>query len=185
VATDYTLFRIALSLSALFAVALLMTGSAAFGQESTPFTLTSTAFTDGSRIPDRYTCNGKNVSPPLAWSGVPGGTASLALIMDDPDAPGKTWVHWVLYNIDPKTAGLPESVSIDAIGAVSGITSFSRPGYGGPCPPIGRGVHRYIFTLYALSARPAVAGGATKAELLSAIDGITIATAKLTGLYSR
>jgi hypothetical protein len=179
-------FRSALPLSAILAVAaVLMTGAVVEGEQAVPFVLTSTAFTEGTRIPDRFTCTAQNVSPPLAWSGVPEGTVSLALIMDDPDAAAKPWVHWVMYNIDPKTTGLAEGVSIGTIGALSGTTSFKSFGYGGPCPPKGAGNHHYIFTLYALSASPNLKEGATRVEVLSAIEGITIDKATLVGLYSR
>jgi hypothetical protein len=178
-------FRIALALLSLLMATLLITGVTAGAEENLPFTLTSTAFTDGSRIPDRYTCTGENISPPLAWSGVPKSAKSLALIMDDPDAAAKPWVHWVIYDIDPKTAGLPEGVSISGIGALSGKTSFSSLGYGGPCPPVGRGTHHYVFTLYALLAKPQLEEGATKDELLFNIGVVTIVMAELTGLYSR
>lgn len=181
----YSGFKGALPLSAFLAAALLFSGAIVEGQENVPFTLRSTAFSDGARIPDRYTCTAQNVSPPLAWAGVPKGTLTLALIMDDPDAAAKPWVHWVMYGIDPKTKGLPEGVSISAIGALSGTNSFTLYGYGGPCPPLSAGNHHYIFTLYALSASPDLKEGATRVELLSAIEGITIAKAALTGLYSR
>ncbi len=183
--TQHNGFTIALTLSALIIATLLIAGVTAGAQENLPFNLTSTAFTDGSRIPDRYTCTGENTSPPLAWSGVPKSAKSLALIMDDPDAAAKPWVHWVIYNIDPKTTGLPEGVSIGAIGALSGKTSFSSLGYGGPCPPIGSGTHHYVFTLYALLAKPQLEEGATKDELLSNIGVVTIVMTELTGLYSR
>ncbi len=183
--TKYKSFTAALPLSAFIGALLILTGTIVEGRETIRFTLTSTAFTEGGRIPDRYTCTGENLSPPLAWSGVPKGTVSLALIMDDPDAAAKPWVHWVMYTIDPKITGLPEGVSIEAIGALLGTTSFKTYGYGGPCPPVGRGNHHYVFTLFALSARPELKEGATRAEVLSAIEGITIDRATLTGLYSR
>jgi Raf kinase inhibitor-like YbhB/YbcL family protein len=179
-------FRSALPLSVLLAAAaVLLTGAMVEGQQDTPFVLTSTAFKEGGRIPDRYTCTAQNVSPALAWTGIPKGTVSLALIMDDPDAAAKPWVHWVMYNIDPKTTGLAEGVSIGAIGALSGTTSFKSLGYGGPCPPVGAGNHHYVFTLYALSESPNLKEGATRVELLAAMEGITIAKTTLVGLYSR
>lgn len=174
-----------LLLSALLIAASPIMGVVVGAQDTGPFILKSPAFTDGSRIPDRFTCTDRNVSPALTWSGIPTSAVSLALIMDDPDAAGKPWVHWVIYNIDPKTTGLSEGVSIDSIVALSGTTSFRSLGYGGPCPPVGRGTHHYIFTLYALSAAPQLKEGATKEDLLSAMEGITIGTAVLTGLYSR
>lgn len=175
----------ALLLSALVIAAFLIAGAVAGAQDTGPISLRSTAFSDGSRIPDRFTCTGTNVSPALAWSGVPKSAVSLALIMDDPDAAGKPWVHWVIYGIDAKATGLDEGISLETVGALSGTTSFRSLGYGGPCPPVGRGTHHYIFTLYALSAVPQLTEGATKEELLSAMEGITIGTAVLTGLYSR
>jgi Raf kinase inhibitor-like YbhB/YbcL family protein len=178
-------FMGALPLSAFFAAALLLAGAVAEGQEGVPFTLTSTAFSEGARIPDRYTCTGMDVSPPLTWTGVPKGTVSLVLIMDDPDAAARPWVHWVTYGIDPGITGLPEGASIESIGAVSGTTSFKSLGYGGPCPPRGAGNHHYIFTLYALSTHPDLSEGASRVEVLSAIKDITIAKTSLTGLYSR
>lgn len=183
--TPCSRFKSALPLSAFFAAALLLTGTIADGQENVPFTLTSSAFADGSRIPDRYTCTAQNVSPPLAWAGVPKSAISLVLIMEDPDAAAKPWVHWVIYNIDPKTTGLPEGVSIEATGALSGKNSFRTYGYGGPCPPIAGGSHHYVFTLYALFSRPDLTEGAARADVLSAVADTTIAKAALTGLYSR
>jgi Raf kinase inhibitor-like YbhB/YbcL family protein len=185
VGTLHNGFRIVLSVLALIGALSLITGATAEGQERIPFTLTSAAFADGSRIPDRYTCTGKNISPPLAWSGVPKSAKSLAMVMDDPDAAGKPWVHWVIYDIDPKTTGLPEGVTISGIGALSGTTSFSSLGYGGPCPPIGGGIHHYVFTLYALLGKPQLEEGATKDELLSNIGIVTIVMTELTCLYSR
>ncbi len=178
-------FMGALPISAFFAAALLLAGAVVEGQETVPFTLTSSAFTEGARIPDRFTCTGMDVSPALTWTGVPKGTVSLVLIMDDPDAAARPWVHWVMYGIDPKITGLPEGVSVDSIGAVLGTTSFKSLGYGGPCPPRGAGNHHYIFTLYALSARPDLMEGASRVEVLSAIKDITIAKTSLTGLSSR
>lgn len=146
----------------------------------------STAFSEGSLIPRRHTCDGKDVSPPLSWSGVPEGAKSLALICDDPDAPGKTWVHWVLFNLPSGTKELPEGVPALASvsgGGVQGINDFRKVGYGGPCPP--KGTHRYMFRLYALDAELALPAGATKAELEGAIEGHVLGQVTLTGKYSR
>src|SRR5881392_1238992 len=115
--------------------------------------LTSTAFGNGGEVPAKYTCEGQGVSPPLSWSGVPANTKSLALIVDDPDAPDpaapkRTWVHWVLYNIPPNAAPLAEGTKQLPSGALEGLNDWQRTGYGGPCPPIGR--HRYFHKLYAL-----------------------------------
>ena len=176
----------ALPVSAILATAaLLMLGVTAAGEQKVPFKLTSSVFKQGGRIPERYTCKAENISPDLAWTGVPKGTVTLALIMEDPDAAANPWVHWVLYNIDPKTGGLPEGAGMGNSGAVSGTTSFKAPGYGGPCPPVGRGDHHYYFTLYALSADPNLKPGATRDEVLSAIKAITIEKATLMGLFSR
>jgi Raf kinase inhibitor-like YbhB/YbcL family protein len=146
----------------------------------------SPAFFEGGQIPRSYTCDGKDVSPPLSWSGVPEGAKSLALICDDPDAPGKTWVHWVLFNLPPRIEGLPEGVpartSVSG-GGVQGTNDFRKVGYGGPCPP--RGTHRYMFKLYALDAELALPAGATKAELEGASEGHVLGQATLTGKYSR
>lgn len=153
--------------------------------------LTSAAFRDGAAIPVRHTCDGEDSSPPLAWSGVPEGTAALALIMDDPDAPAGTWVHWVLYDLPAGAAALPEGLSKGerppcggAQGACWGVDEFSRIGYHGPCPPPGR-PHRYVFTVYALDAATGLRPRRTKAELLRAIKGRVLAHASLTGLYGR
>jgi Raf kinase inhibitor-like YbhB/YbcL family protein len=146
----------------------------------------SPAFAEGGRIPDRYTCDGRDVSPPLSWSGVPEATKSLALICDDPDAPGKTWVHWVLFNLPPRTKELPEGVpareSVSG-GGEQGINDFRKIGYGGPCPP--SGTHRYVFRLYALDTEVGLAAGATRADLDRAMKGRVLAEGALTGKYSR
>lgn len=147
----------------------------------------SSAFTEGEAIPPRYTCDGENVSPPLAWSGVPGETAALAVIVDDPDAPAGTWVHWVLYGLDPGLTDLPEGVPARETvldGARQGRNDFKEIGYGGPCPPRGQR-HRYAFKVYALDASPELGAGASKAELLEAMDGHVLAEGRLTGTYRR
>jgi Raf kinase inhibitor-like YbhB/YbcL family protein len=151
--------------------------------------LTSTAFTEGGSIPVKYTCDGADLSPPLAWSGAPQGTAALALIADDPDAPGRTWVHWVLYDVPATFAGLPESVSkVEApkelAGAVQGRNDSHEVGYGGPCPPPGP-AHRYFFKLYALAAPLRLKPGASKQDVERAMQGHTLATAQLMGKYAR
>jgi hypothetical protein len=150
------------------------------------FKITSTAFKEGESIPGRYTCDGRNVSPPLAWMGVPPGARSLALIADDPDAPGGTWVHWVVYNLPAGAAGLPEATSPDAEvegGGRQGRNDFRRIGYGGPCPP--SGTHRYFFKLYALDSALDLKPGATKAELLEAMQGHVLAETQIVGKYKR
>lgn len=149
-------------------------------------TLTSSAFTHGAMIPKDYTCDGKDISPPLSWSDPPEKTQSFALIMDDPDAPMGTWVHWVIYNIPATARGLPEGVPKDADlpdGSRQGRNSWRRIGYGGPCPP--SGTHRYFFKLYALDTVLTLASGATKDELLKAMEGHILAQAEFMGRYSR
>jgi Raf kinase inhibitor-like YbhB/YbcL family protein len=148
--------------------------------------LTSPAFQDGQAIPQKYSCDGRNISPPLQWANVPAGTASLALIMDDPDAPRGTWVHWVLYNIPAATRELPENVAPTAAvpgGGRQGVNSGRRPGYGGPCPP--GGTHRYFFKLYALDRQLSLPAGATKEDLLQAMAGHILAEGQLMGTYKR
>ena len=146
----------------------------------------SSCFSEGGPIPRRHTCDGRNTSPPLSWSGAPEGTKSLALICDDPDAPGKTWVHWVVFNLPPGTQALPEGVPAHETisgGGTQGTNDFRKVGYGGPCPP--SGIHRYLFKLYALDAEVALAPGATKADLERAMKGHVLSEATLTGKYSR
>jgi Raf kinase inhibitor-like YbhB/YbcL family protein len=148
--------------------------------------ITSTAFNKGDPIPRKYTCDGQDMSPPLSWSGAPSGTKAFALIADDPDAPGGTWVHWVLYNIPAGTTDLKEGVPASKTlpdGTVQGINDFKKPGYGGPCPP--GGTHRYFFKLYALSAILELETGATEQELLRAMDGNILGETRLMGTYSR
>ena len=150
-------------------------------------TLTSTAFQDGATIPKKYTCDGQDLSPPLAWNGVPAGAKSLALVCDDPDAPMGTWVHWVLWNIPPSAPSLPEGVPKDSTlpgGIKQGLNSGPRVGYGGPCPPPGK-PHRYFFKLYALDAELALADGANKAALERAMSGHIVGEASLMGTYGR
>ena len=145
--------------------------------------LTSAAFAEGGTIPAKYTCDGLDVSPPLAWSSVPAGTKAFALIADDPDAPAGTWVHWVLYNVPGSIAQFPEGVSGPG-GAVQGRNDFGKVGYGGPCPPPGK-PHRYFFKLYALDAPLALKAGAIKAEVERAMQGHALAEAQLMGTYGR
>ncbi len=155
------------------------------------FSLTSPAFTDGSMIDKKYTCDGANVSPPLAWKDAPAGTKSFALIMDDPDAPAGTWVHWVLYQIPASAASLEEGVGKSPTlsnGAVSGaswgVNDFSRIGYQGPCPPPGK-PHRYVFKLLALDAALNLPAKAGKFDVEKAAQGHVLGQAQLTGKYGR
>jgi len=152
-----------------------------------PLELTSTAFTPHGDIPSRHTCEGANVSPPLNWQGVPSGTASLVLIVDDPDAPDpaapqRTWVHWLLFNLPPDLGGLPEAVAALPPGSGEGLNDWRRTGYGGPCPPIGR--HRYFHKLYALDTRLDLACP-DKAALTAAMHGHVLAEAQLVGTYQK
>lgn len=179
------LFRAAALLAA---CAMTIAAGAAQSQKGTSmsFELTSTAFTQGKPIPAKYTCDGQNISPPLQWHMPPQNARSFALIMDDPDAPGGTWVHWVLYNL-PATAhalaeGFPAQASL-ADGSRNGTNSWPRLGYGGPCPP--GGTHHYFFKLYALDRMIELAPGAAKEQLLSAMQGHILGQAELMGTYSR
>jgi Raf kinase inhibitor-like YbhB/YbcL family protein len=146
-----------------------------------PFSITSTAFDEGGEIPRRHTCEGDDLSPPLAWSEVPEGAASLALIVDDPDAPSGTFVHWLAWGIDPGSGGLEEGESAPSEGA----SGFGDLGYRGPCPPPGHGPHRYFFRLHALDGAPELAAGANREELDAAIDGHVLETAELMGTFER
>jgi Raf kinase inhibitor-like YbhB/YbcL family protein len=156
------------------------------GRQATKMEVKSTAFQDGGMIPKQYTCDGQNISPPLSWTGVPAGTKSLVLIMDDPDAPRGTWVHWVLFNIPPDTRSLAENVPRTSSlpnGAKHGNNSWPKLGYGGPCPP--GGTHRYYFKVYALDTVLNLKTGAKKAQLLKAIDGHILAEGQIMGRYAR
>lgn len=151
-------------------------------------TITSTAFSHQGEIPTQYTCEGQDVSPPLSWSGLPAGTKSLVLIVDDPDAPDPaaprmTWVHWVLYNLPPTATGLPEAVKTLPPGTREGQNDWKRTGWGGPCPPIGR--HRYFFKLYALDTVLPDLGSATKARVEEAIKGHVLTRAEIVGTYQK
>lgn len=148
--------------------------------------LTSSAYQNEEKIPSRYTCDGDNISPPLQWSNVPQGIKSFALIFEDPDAPAKTWVHWLLYNIPADQRKLEEhipSTDILANGAVHGINDFKKKDYRGPCPP--GDTHRYFMKLYALDNELDLGPGATKTELLGAIEGHIMEEAELMGEYTR
>lgn len=152
--------------------------------------LRSTAFPDGGGIPATYTCDGKNISPPLEWDGVPENARSLVLIVDDPDAPDPraprmTWSHWVLYNIPPETKGLPEAVASNQLpaGTEQGINDWHKPGYGGACPPVGR--HRYFHKLYALDIELKPMSRATKDRVEAAMQRHVLASAELIGTYQK
>ena len=151
-------------------------------------TITSSAFAQNASIPKLYTCEGKDISPPLAWSGAPANAKSLVLIVDDPDAPDPaapqmTWVHWVVYNLPPGSTGLPEAVKALPAGTLEGLNDWQRTGYGGPCPPIGR--HRYFHKLYALDRVLPDLGKPTKQKLEQAMKGHIIAQGQLVGTYQK
>ncbi|MBI3896232.1 MAG: YbhB/YbcL family Raf kinase inhibitor-like protein [Acidobacteria bacterium] len=151
------------------------------------FVLTTNAFQTDGMVPKKFTCDGPDVSPPLEWSGSPPGTQSFGLIADDPDAPGGTWVHWVIYNLPAAAQALPEGIPKEtelADGARQGRNDFRKIGYGGPCPPPGP-AHRYFFKLYALDAKLSLRPGATKSELEGAMKGHILAEASLIGRYQR
>lgn len=152
--------------------------------------ITSSAFAPGQAIPSEYTCDGDDESPPLSWQGLPSGTKSLVLIVDDPDAPDPaapkmTWVHWVLYNLPASTTGLPRGVRRNDLptGTREGVNDWKRTGYGGPCPPVGR--HRYFHKLYAIDAVLPDLGTPTRAAVEQAMAGHVLASAELVGTYER
>jgi len=179
--------RLTLALFAITLTSCAGPSSPAAEVQEVPMTIsiTSTAFAQGQPIPPIYSCDGKGSSPPLGWSGAPAGTSSFALIMDDPDAPMGTFVHWVIYNIPASTTGLPEALSKDAAladGSQQGPNSTRRPGYTGPCPP--SGTHRYFFKLYALDTLLDVSD-AGKDQLLKAMQGHVLAQGELMGTFSR
>ena len=145
----------------------------------------SVAFLEGQAIPDRYTCDGENSSPPVQWTGAPKSTKSFALICDDPDPPGGAWVHWVIFDIpatsrelgEPGTAGIPAD-------AVQGMNDFNQEGWGGPCPPAGA-PHRYVFSVYALNTELKLKAGSTKKDVLAAMENHIVGEGRLTGVYLR
>ncbi len=147
----------------------------------------STAFAEGNPIPKKHSCQGSDVSPALSWEGIPAEAKSIALIVDDPDAPGGTWVHWLAYNIPATLRGLPEAVPDQRVldnGIRQGKNDFGKIGYGGPCPPPGP-VHRYYFKVYALNSVLEVEAGATKAQLETVMKSRILAEGRLMGTYRR
>jgi Raf kinase inhibitor-like YbhB/YbcL family protein len=165
-------------------ILLTLAGSAAMAM-----TLNSPAFKQNGHIPSKYTCEGEDISPPLAWDGVPQGTKSLVLIIDDPDAPDpkapqRVWVHWIVYNLPPETKSLPENAGKAGLpqGTEVGLNDFKKEEYGGPCPPIGR--HRYFHKLYALNTRFNLKRP-TKSQIEQAIKGHVLAEAELVGTYQK
>lgn len=172
-----------------FGATLLLLQPVAGGGDMT-FSIDSTAFAANGEIPRRFTCEGEDLSPSLAWTGAPAGTRSFVLVVDDPDAPDPaapkmTWVHWVLYDLPPDAPGLPEAVEPSALpaGTREGLNDWRRTGWGGPCPPIGR--HRYFFRLFALDTTLGDLGRPTRAALEKAMSGHVIARAELLGTYQK
>jgi len=169
---------LALTLNLLWAAGVL-------GRPMATLQLRSSAFSNGSVIPPKFTCDGSDLSPPLSWSDPPPGTKAFALIMDDPDAPAGTWVHWVLYDLPASVRELPENVPTAKdleSGARQGLNDFRRIGYGGPCPPRGA-THRYSFRLYALDLTTQLPAGAAKSELERAMKGHILAQSELIGRF--
>jgi len=149
--------------------------------------ISSNAFEDGTSLPVEHTCDGEDHSPALSWDTIPAGTQSIALIVDDPDAPGKTWVHWVIYNIPANSTGLPAAVPKNKTlddGSLQGKNDFGRIGYNGPCPPPGK-PHRYFFRVYALDTTLSLKSGATKSQLEAAMSGHILAQGEMIGKYGR
>ncbi len=160
------------------------TAPATGGQQVAAITITATAFAANANIPQEYTCQGSDISPELEWRGVPQGTKSLALIVDDPDAPGGVWTHWVVYNISPDTKRLVEDATKKGLpqGAIQGVTSFKKNSYGGPCPP--SGTHHYHFKIYALDTA-ITTPNLDSAGLVKAMDGHVLAQGEMVGLYAK
>jgi Raf kinase inhibitor-like YbhB/YbcL family protein len=160
-------------------------GPARVYDECMAFRLVTDAFAESALIPKRFTCEGQDLSPALAWSGEPAGTRSFALIMDDPDAPVRTWNHWLLWNIPRGTHALEERFEPGST-EESGTNDFGKPGYGGPCPPRGHGPHRYYFKLYALHVEKLLLkAGAKRADLDRALKSHMLGKAQYTGWYER
>jgi Raf kinase inhibitor-like YbhB/YbcL family protein len=155
-------------------------------EEDSRFQLTSAAFVEGGRIPDEYTCKGRNISPPLSWTDAPDGARSFALVVEDPDTPLGTMTHWVAFNIPAEKRSLPGGIPRDGRlpdGTVQGRSGMRRTGYMGPCPPWGQ--HRYVFTVYALDTVLEADPKMGKKKLMKAMEGHVLARATLTGVYSR
>jgi hypothetical protein len=148
--------------------------------------ITSPVFEDGGEIPEKYTCDDLDVSPPLEWIDVPENTKTIAIVCDDPDAPMKTWIHWIIFNIPGDVTGLPENVPPEKElenGAKQGMNDFHKVGYGGPCPP--SGTHRYFFKIYALDITLDLPAGVSKSHLMIAMEGHVISESHLMGTYTR
>jgi len=187
---EFNVQRSSIGLPGLIVVSVMSGGVALAAEGSMSMDLSSTAFALNADIPSQYTCEGHDQSPPLAWSSVPAGTRSLALIVDDPDAPDPaaprmTWVHWVVYNLPPETTGLAAGATGSRlpVGTREGLNDWQREGYGGPCPPVGR--HRYVFKLYALDNVLPAPKPATKAGLEKTMQGHILARSELVGYYRK
>lgn len=178
----FCLFILHCSLVILFSGCSATTPPAAEVGQAITFKLTSPAFDQGQAIPAQYTCNGAGMSPPLRWTDPPTGAQSLALIMDDPDAPGGTWVHWVLFNLPADLRELPEQAALPAESS-GGKNGWGRTDYGGPCPP--GGTHRYFFKLYALDTKLDLPAGASKNQLLTAMQDHILGQTELMGTYAQ
>lgn len=177
-------FVVILTVSAALACS---SGAPAVKEKGMELSISTSAFNEGESIPKKFACNGQNISPPLTWKNVPAGTKAFALIVDDPDAPGGTFTHWVIFNIPPDIHELPAGIpSQDKLpsGALQGKNDFGKIGYGGPCPPPGP-AHRYRFTLYALDKPLDLKAGATKKQVLDAMEGNILARGRLIGTYKR
>jgi Raf kinase inhibitor-like YbhB/YbcL family protein len=176
------MLRHVVALAATIAVLLLVDS----GRTAMAFSLASPAFAANGAIPKQHSCEGANRSPELRWSDAPTGTKAFALVVDDPDAPAGTWVHWVVFDLPGDAIGLPEGVPADETvrGGTHGTNSFRKLGYGAPCPPPGT-LHHYVFKLYALNVPTALKPGATKEDVLRAIEGHVLGQAELIGTYER
>jgi Raf kinase inhibitor-like YbhB/YbcL family protein len=161
-------------------LAILFATIASFGAGGGSIKITSSAFQQGGTIPAKFSCDGPDTSPPLQISGVPSGAKSLALIVDDPDAPGGVFTHWIVWNISPQTTAIPEG---SAAKGTQGTNDFGKSGYGGPCPP--SGAHRYVFKVFVLDRQLDLPAGAKRAQLDAAIKGHVIAQGEVTARYSR
>jgi Raf kinase inhibitor-like YbhB/YbcL family protein len=168
--------------------ALIVAATFALGAENpAKMEIKTPSFQTGAEIPRKFTCDGEDVSPAIAWEGAPAGAKAFALIVDDPDAPSGTWVHWVIYDLPGETRALAEAEpAMESLpgGAMQGLNDFRKVGYGGPCPPRGP-AHRYFFKLYALDAPTNLKPRATKQQLLDAIKGHIVGAAELMGRYQR
>jgi Raf kinase inhibitor-like YbhB/YbcL family protein len=166
----------------------LLQGVFVMAKEQTRIVLQSPAFSLGRSIPSRYTCDGANINPPLAWSGVPSSAQSLVLICEDPDAPKGTWIHWIVFNIPATVHSLSEKILVSQVGGIEGTTSFGKTGYGGPCPP--SGIHHYYFKIYAVDVAELkdtqgnkLSSSAKVGDVKKAMQGHLVASGELMGIY--